>query len=505
MSTELIIDRYAKEIAGVLNSYDRVIIGGYLQPFGYAKGMTRYLYQNQIRIFDYPKGFAEPLRDEIRDNAKAIAAAQGLQIEFMSKSKERKEDRVQAILQERGKQPGLVCILSAMEQCRAYKPWHSPESGHTYLKDTQGKCLHYYFYFIDEELGLCYMRVPTWCPFQIQFYFNGHNALAAQLDKAEIEYELADNAFLHIGDFEQANDLAKLNIERLHEQLDIYARQYCPVIDRFGLEIRWSITQAEFATDVVFRTQNSLEAMLPPLMETLIQAVKPADIATFLGRKLDSRYQDEVGNRFNHRWLGRRIKHTMGPVSIKMYDKFNAVLRIETTVNNVSFFQHYRTVAHRDGTTSKKYAKMKKSIYSLAPLAETLETVNHRYLTFISAIDTPEAGVEKLHRLTETVEFKDHRYKDFNLLSEEDSSLLRHLLNGQFLIQGLSNKALRQLLPDKNSGQISRLLKRLRIHGLIRKVPKRHRYYLSVFGRQAAILALKLRELVLIPHLAFQI
>lgn len=168
-----------------------------------------------------------------------------------------------------------------------------------------------------------------------------------------------------------------------------------------------------------------------------------------MGRKLDSRYQDEVGNRFNHRWLGRRIKHTMGPVSIKMYDKFNAVLRIETTVNNVSFFQHYRTVAHRDGTTSKKYAKMKKSIYSLAPLAETLETVNHRYLTFISAIDTPEAGVEKLHRLTETVEFKDHRYKDFNLLSEEDSSLLRHLLNGQFLIQGLSNKALRQLLPDK--------------------------------------------------------
>lgn len=505
MSTKLITDRYASEVAGVLKCYDRVIIGGYLEPFGYAKGMTSYLYRNQIRIFDYPKQFAEPLRDKIRSNAQEIAEEQGLEIEFVSKSKLRKEDRVQAILKERGNKPGLVCILSAMEQCRAYKPWHNKENGYTYLKDVRGKCLHYYFYFIDKELGLCYMRIPTWCPFQIQFYFNGHNALAAQLDKEGIKYELADNAFLAIDDFARANVLAELNIEKMHQRLDAYARRFCPVIERFELTVRWSITQAEFATDVVFRTQNSLEAMLPPLMETLIQAVKPADVATFLGRKLTSQFQDEAGNRFNHRWLGRRIKHTMGPVSIKMYDKFNAVLRIETTVNDVSFFKQYRTVAHRDGTSSKRNAKMKKSIYSLAPLAETLETVNHRYLTFISAIDTPEAGVEKLNRLAKTIEVKDHRYKGFNLLSEEDSSLLRHLLNGQFLIDGISNKALRQLIPNKNSGQVSRLLKRLRVHRLIRKVPKRHRYYLSEFGLQAAILALKVRDLVVIPHLAFQI
>ena len=504
MATELITERYESEIAGVLNCYDRVIIGGYLQPFGYAKGMTKYLYQNQVRIFDYTKELAQPLREEIRANAEAIAEREGVKIEFMSKSKMRKEDRVQEVLKERGNEAGLVCILSAMEQCQAYKPWHSPESGYSYLVTTQGKCLHYYFYFMDEALGLCYMRVPTWCPFRLQFYFNGHNALATKLSQAGIEYELADNAFLQIGDFEQANVLAKLNVEELHERLDSYARQYCPVVERLELSYRWSITQAEFATDIVFRSQNSLQMMLPPLMETLIQAVKPADIATFLGRKLNSQYQDEMGNRFNHRWLGRRIKHTMGPVSIKMYDKFNAVLRIETTVNDLSFFKHYRTVSHRDGSSSKKFAKMQRTIYSFSPLSETLLAVNHRYLKFISAIDTPEAGVEKLHQLTETIDEKDHRYKGFNLLSEEDSSLLRHLLNGQFLIQGFSNKALRQLLPHKNSGQISRLLRRLRVHGLIRKVPRCHRYYLTVFGRQAAILALKLRDLLIIPHLAFQ-
>ncbi|MCF2941933.1 MarR family transcriptional regulator, partial [Paenibacillus alkaliterrae] len=62
------------------------------------------------------------------------------------------------------------------------------------------KCLHYYFYFIDPDFGLCYLRVPTWCPFRLQFYMNGHNWLASRLTKQGIEYRMRDNAFLHIGD-----------------------------------------------------------------------------------------------------------------------------------------------------------------------------------------------------------------------------------------------------------------------------------------------------------------
>lgn len=505
MTIRLLTEKYEPEIAGILHCYDRVIIRGYLQPLGYAKGMTKYLYQAGIRIFDYTK-FAEPLRNKIRANAETIAQEHGLEIEFRSGNEsKRQEERVQEIIEQRGQKPGLVCILSRMERCQAYKPWHDKQSHYTYLKLTEGKCLHYYFYFIEPELGLCHMRVPTWCPFRLQFYFNGHNALAARLAEAGIGYELADNAFLQIDDFDQANQLAPLNIEGLHAKLDQYARTYCPVVTALNLSCRWSISQAEYATDIVFGSQDRLQAILPPLMETLIQVVKPADIATFLGRKLDPRYQDEMGNRFNKRWLGTRLKHRMGPVSIKMYDKFNLVLRIETTVNDVRFFQQYRQVQHRDGSTSKKFAKMKRTIYSLPPLAETLLAVNQRYLKFISAIDTPEVGHHKLQRLTQTLEQKNRRYKGFNLLAEEDASLFRLLLTGQFLIQGFSNGALRQHLSDKNSAQMSRLLKRLRVHGIIRKVQKRHRYYLTQFGQQTAILALKLREMVIIPHLAFNL
>ena len=110
---ELLSDRYQDQLDGVLNCYDRVVITGNIQQFCYAQGMTQYLYQQGIRIFDYVK-FAEPLREQIRANAEALAKANGLQIEFTRSGKKdfRKENRIQKVLKGRGEQPGLVHIPS---------------------------------------------------------------------------------------------------------------------------------------------------------------------------------------------------------------------------------------------------------------------------------------------------------------------------------------------------------------------------------------------------------
>jgi hypothetical protein len=503
---ELLSERYCKELDGVLSCYDRVVITGNIQSFCYAQGMTHYLYQQEIRIFDYAK-FAEPLRERIRENAEALAQANGVKIEFVRSGKKdfRKENRVQQVLKKRGDQPGLVHIFGAMEACSSYRPWHDKATGKTYLKPGSSKCMTYYFYFMDEQLGLCYLRVPTWSPFRLQFYFNGHNWLANQLKQRGIAYKMSDNAFVHIDDYTIANQLAnEFDVEILHQRLDEFAQQYCPVIVELKLTYYWSIMQSEYATDLVFKSRDTLQAFYPHLLETLTHAVKPADIATFLGRKLNGNYQGEMGNRFNKRWIGSRIKHQMGPVSIKMYDKFNLILRIETTVNNVAFFKQYRQVQHRDGSTTMGWAPMKKTIHSLPALREVLSAANQRYLKFISSIATPQVGVEQLHRLAETKTEDQHRHKGFNLFSEEDTCLFRTLLQGEFFISGFTNKQLRtQYLSHKSASQVTRLLKRLRIHGVIKKIGKRYKYYLTDFGRQTAAMALKLREMVVFPTLAY--
>jgi hypothetical protein len=90
-----------------------------------------------------------------------LASAAGITIEHIAKNHIRKEDVVARVLVVRGDRPGLVHIISAMEACDTYKPWHDKHTHRTFLRPDTGKCLHYYFYFIDAKLGLIYLRVPT--------------------------------------------------------------------------------------------------------------------------------------------------------------------------------------------------------------------------------------------------------------------------------------------------------------------------------------------------------
>ncbi|MCI0419043.1 MAG: MarR family transcriptional regulator [Acidobacteria bacterium] len=502
MTTMLLTEKYADQLDGVLHCYDRVVLTGSLMPLCYAQGMTQYLYTHDIRIFDYPQ-FAQPFAQALRENAEALAAEHGLTIEYIRKKTFRKEARIEAILQKRGRHPGLVHIFSALEPCASYKPWHDKTSHKTYLKSEDAKCLHYYFYFIDEELGLCYLRVPTWCPFRLQVYFNGHAWLARQLKRKGVAFELQDNAFVHIADYAVANQLAAhFDWAALHRRLDAFAERYCPVVKSLSLSYHWSIWQVEYATDLVFKQRRDVQALFPPLLEALVLSVKPEDIATFLGQKLHGNYQGEVGNRLQKRFPGTRIKHTYGPVTLKLYDKFGLILRIETTVNDVAFFQQYRVVQHRTGERETKWAPMKKTLYNLTTLQDLLQAANRRYLEFLSALDTPIGGGPQLSRLTASQTENGHHYKGFNFFADDDVAVFRALLRGEFAISGLTRRALHTVLSHHTPGQLSRLLKRLRVHGLLKKVGRRYKYYLTALGRQVATLVLRLRELYAVPALA---
>ena len=149
---QLLTERYRERLAGVLSCYDRMIVTGTLPGACYAKGMTGFLSARQIRIFDYPR-FAEPLRDRVRERAAELASAAGITVEHITKNHTRKQDVVARVLVVRGDRPGLVHIISAMETCDTYKPWHDKQTHRTFLRPDTGKCLHYYFYFIDAELA----------------------------------------------------------------------------------------------------------------------------------------------------------------------------------------------------------------------------------------------------------------------------------------------------------------------------------------------------------------
>jgi predicted transcriptional regulator len=499
---KLLTETYKKEIALSLSCFDRLIITGVLPEISYGAGMTNYLFEKEIKIFDYPK-FAEPFKESIRANAERISKEQCIEIEFIHKSGIRKESIISKKIETRGSHPGIVHIISAMEACDTFKPWHNKINGKTYLVKDQGKCLHYYFYFIDEQLGLGYVRVPTWCPFRLQVYINGHNLLASELINAGVKYTMIDNAFDSIDDVDKAQELSdNISIEKLHRKLEELSWKYCPVYKEFNLRYHWNVMQAEYATDIVFKKQDDLQQIYGELTATAIHTVKLENIATFLGHKLDGRYVGEVGNNYNVRIQGSRIKHTMGSVSIKMYDKFSKILRIETTANDISFFKHYREVVHRDGTTSYEMARLKKNIYSLSFLADNLKASNKRYLEFISAFNNKEVGRKRMENLSETKNENNRNYKGFNLFSKLDLAILMSILRGEYNISGFRNKHLQKQL-GLNGTKISRLIKRLRIHGLIKRATDSYKYYITKLGKETIIMAQKIKELVIVPAFSY--
>lgn len=497
-----LVERYSTRIVGSLSCFDRVVLSGILPHVCYPGGMTEFLNNHGVLLKDYPR-FAEPLRDEVRANMESIAAKESLEIKFVRYRSFRKEEHVHQIVEQRGSHPGLVAILSAMETCPSYEYRGSDRTGNHRLRGKDNKCLHYYVYFIHEMFGLCYLRVPTWAPFRLQFYFNGHNWLAWRMKQAGLTAQQVDNAFVTISDWDKAQKLSDtFYVPELHHELDRLAALYCPAARRFDETYHWSIMQCEYATDIVFKDQSALSPIYDGLVHTAIHAVHADDVATFLARNLHPAFNKEVGTDFHTRIEGTRIKHHMGPAGIKMYDKLGRVLRIETTVNDVSFFAHYRTVEHRDRTRETKWAPMKKSIYSLPALARVALASNRRYLDFVSHIADPTAGIERAEQISAPVTANDRSYRGFNLFCSDDLALFRVLLRGEYCISGLRNASLRQWLAGRTGAQVSRILKRLYLHGLIRKVGKTYKYYLTELGKDVALTALKLRELVVIPTLA---
>jgi hypothetical protein len=345
-------------------------------------------------------------------------------------------------------------------------------------------------------------RVPTYCPFRLQFYCNGHNWLARRLSAEGIDYTMVDNAFARIGDWSRAQELADaFSPERLHRTLDRYASKCCPVSDVFGQSYHWSLMQVEYATDLAFRSAATLGPLYEQLVRESVISVKADQVASFLGRKITPQLAQEIGSQFSTRIEGTCVKHRFGKASIKMYDKAGIVLRIETTTNDVSFFKHHRKVEHRDGPSTREMAPVKKSIYSLIDLREILLGCNKRYLAHLSALDDFSAGRRALDRLTKSREVDGRTVKGINFFEAGDKALLQAMQNPRVNIAGIRRGDLMPGLRMFSPARLSRQLRRLRDIGVIKRVTGTYRYYLTKAGRAAAAAAFRITESIIVPQM----
>ncbi len=503
MNTDF-LKTYSNKIEGTISCFDRMIISGSLDQWGYSHGMQSYLLRNNVLVFDFPK-FAKQFSDQIRNQVETIAKQHNVSIEHIrSPQRFNKELNIKKKIESRGAHPGIVHIYTSLELCDAYEPWYDKTTKKATLKTRTSKCIHYYIYLIDKYLGLSFLRIPTWIPCRVQFYFNGHNYLAYKLQKNNIDFEMQDNAFTEISDYQKAQALSNnFRAEDFHQWLDKIISQYIPFLKPTLQSYRWTLTQTEYSTDVIFKKQEDLKLLYEEIILKSIHSVKPENVATFFSRKLAANYAQEVGTKYNKQIQGTRIKHFMGANSIKMYDKASKVLRVETTVNDITEFKVYREVLTRSGQTEMKFASMKKSIYSLHDLAKQCQSSNARYLDFIASFEDNSEGKKNLWKISKKETDNNRSYREFNFFNENDAQILNALMSGGFNINGFRNKNLRKILNNQfSSAQMSRIIKRLHVFGLIKKIKNSFKYYLTKFGKKVIAAGLIVKEFNIIPSLA---
>jgi hypothetical protein len=486
------IRRFADRVTGMLSCFDRVIIKGYL-PITSQRGMENFVdFVLRMRRADFLR-FAEVQSTTLVCRAQEECARVGATYQFL-KGRQRKEAIVDAILRKRGHGEGLVCVLATMECCRSFRLAYG--EGRPELRPDRRQQRVLYFYLIDPDFGLLYIRLETWFPLTVQIYINGHSWLARQMARRGIGFVQHDNAFTHIDDGAAAQKLADSFADLSWPKLlDRLARRVHPLMGEpwfEDLRYYWVVDQAEYATDVLFSSRAQLAEIFPALLATATR-FSPKDILHYLGRRLHHRFDGEVlTDCKTDRLPGARVKHRMKENWLKMYDKFGQIVRVETVINNPREFR-VRRRCQRHGRQTMAYVPMNKGVHNLRHYRQVAQAANLRYLDALAAVEVPRAAYKDLRPLTVPKVVAGRRHAGFSPADPEHVRLFRTLLDGDHFIRGFRNADLRTRLGIKaadptskrrQSARIGRQLRRLHVRGLLARIPRTRRWRVTRLGQR---------------------
>jgi hypothetical protein len=504
--------QHRADVMGVLSGFDRLRLMATLRPLYQPSLMMRYLSRVGVLLKDFA-AFASLWTERVRAAAHQLAKRSNRPLLYLHGSTERKELLARDQARRDGLSHGLIGVWSAVEPCLTYFVRRDREQKKLVLRLEPGKCLHYYFYFLHEQLGLLHLRLQTWFPFAIHLCLNGRHWLARQLDQAGLGYVQRENCFTWMEDWARAQALARAQLQSswpallqpLLEQCHPHASELCRPL---ALSYYWSVSESEYATDVIFKSPEALARLYPTLIHQGIKHFGSTDVLRFLGHKVQANgrvhgnHQGEILSSLKHRPEGLRLKHQANGNSVKLYDKQGSVLRVETTLQRPHQFRVYRA-SERDPEQKKGWRVLRKSVGDLHRRAEICEAINGRYLEALASVRVGQSVGQVARKVCRPIRKAGRRHRALNPWSQTDAALLEVLSRGEWTMSGFRNRDVRAALYPgrasakalrRQSGRVTRALARLRAHGMIKKVSGSYRYQLTRQGRQIVTALLAARQ-----------
>jgi hypothetical protein len=499
------LQRFALVVSGVLSGFDRVVFKGRLPQLYSPEGMNCYAAANHVRLLDFKQHAKEVTRQVLAASRVESAKAAG-RFQYLASGHASKEEAAREILQRCPTAAGLVAVLQCVEPCWTFDT--KSVNGRLTIRGEAGKCSALYHYFLHPLFGWMYIRLQTWFPFEVQIGLNGRAWLAQQLEREGLKYQRSANKFLQVDDWARAqrflDEQLRTNWVR---EFDALLAQVHPLhpghLGQLPVKYNWTVQQSEWATDVAFHSRSELEAWYPRWVRHAFENFTSTQVLRFLGRSGQLRCNSVLDVHADVEAFADsvRLKHWVNGNSVKVYDHHN-VLRVETTVNNPKEFRSYRC-AVGDPEGEKSWRVLQRGVADTHRRAEVSQACNNRYLEALASVAATTTVAELVTPWCERVAepgkggTSGRQLRALNPLSPEDGALLQAVSDPKWQLNGLRNRDLAQALygaaptaakeKKQRSAKVSRLLRLLRAHGILKKVPRTQRYMVCNKSREGLL------------------
>lgn len=497
-----ILEQFKDNIKFQFSFFDRMIINGQLGMLNNTDGFSIFLRNAGVLYKDF-KEFALEKSASLNNHIVEQLKKDDVEIKYLKSNKDKKDmpNLAREAFASNPNKQGAVAAFSYLEieGQMTVAANHQKKIIEPVRKYTP--CKHITIYLNDVEFGWMFIKIQMSFPFNVQLYINGREYMSKVFDKNGIEYEMFNNSFSDISNPEKAQKLAD-NIfnhaigDSFYGILKKYNNLVTELENITSHSYYWYLQQCEYATDITFKDPAFLDSIANNLIESTFFSLGSENIYSFIGRNIkdiSKVRKSDMSSNLQNWYCGYRVKFKFNANQVKMYNKGNN-LRIETTINNPKDFKIEKDVETRDDggeiVIKKEWRPMGKSISNLYRYAEISKQVNKRFIEAIPNIETNKVSIKDMKKVSSKVTIGKRTYSALNLLSEKTLSVFRIISKGNYLIKGFNNKIVRTELyggrdvSSKEVNQMTRILAKLRAHGIIKKVARTNRYYLTTNGRK---------------------
>jgi len=481
-----------------IESIDRMYLNVFVPRLQIVEGALRFIRQ-QRRSKVLSTTAVEPMTRGFVRSIDQFAEDNDIPLVNFEKG-QRKNDIAKERRAEFRKPEGVVFIGKAQEKCRVYRTEkrHNPKTNNSYAWIVKSTAMvnQYYFYCIDEDFGPFFIKFCSYFPYNAKLCLNGHEYAKRQLEREGIAFQALDNGVLSCENRKRlqeiCDELSATKIDRLLRKWLQRLPHPFPAKDRrAGYRYQISILQIELSLTQVLDRPVSGRIFFEEVIRENLDIGRPKQVQLIFDRWVTKSTPGSFRTRVITDGVIPSLHIDYKGTRIKQYHKEGQALRTETTINNTRDFY------------------IGKSLKNLHALRQIGFQANRRLLQIQTITHDCILAEETFQQLNHPRLVDDQRVSALRFADKTVQALWNALLTFDLLPAGFSNRDLRQNLVGLlgrpldyfTQGRMTYQLRRLRLHGLIARIPKTHRYRLTSFGLRVALFCTRTYNRILRPGL----